>query len=994
MKKIVVLLLIAHSFLFSQRFSHSLHAAGPQYRSLAAGDTLNILAVMVQFQTDTDDRSSGNGQFDLGASSAPIIDAPPHDSAYFADHFLFAQNYFRKASNGKQHIKAAVLGTVITLPKQMKEYAPINGNLPLAKMIEDVWKKADTLYPGFPFATYDLFVVFHAGVGKDVDLRAALGYDPTPYDLPSLYFNLTAFKNVFGTSFDGIPVQNSNFKIPNSIVLPETEVRKIPSVGGDIVLKLGMNGLLVASIASHLGLPDLFDTETGRTAIGRFGLMDGQSIFSFSGICPPEPSAWEKSYMGWTTPIEVYGNKTLSLPAVSLYETGSDTIYKIPISAKEYFLVENRQRDANKNSQTVTMKWNGQIATKTFSRDEDFYSNTNIDSIYGVVLDVDELDWSLPGLINANNDYHGGILVWHIDETIIEKNLASNSINADPVKRGVDVEEADGSQDIGQTYDFVSPGSGSEDGSPIDYWFSGNPSPVYKNEFSETTNPNSLSNSFAKSHITLKNFSASLPRMTFEANVGSANIQLLKVIKRSNLKLDNNDAPIAADLNGDGKEELIYTSGDSIYVLKDDLTPYLNNATGLFYPKGGQFQPAFFASSITGNPFRRGIIGVSDSTIYLLTLEDTNLDSVADIYRSINVGDMITTPVTAREIESMGQFMVGTKSGKYVVVDTTTVVSQLFSSPIVSVSSIAIASSDSLYLQGTYLNSERPIQSVVSAGFVASNKFYFIVQTGSTIATYDFNTQQKVGEFFLPIRPTTTLTPTYLNNDGSVDIILGSGDKLFAYNVNGSVIDNFPFTVHNDSIFGGIIVVDDAIVFGTVKGLFYALDYSGKTLPGFPFQTGGMVSAPFVTSDRIIVASTDTSLSVWKHSNILATQNTRWLTFLGSVSHNAGIVTEGRIKFKSSELLPKSFAYNWPNPVYDNKTNIRYFLGKSATVKIKIINMAGELVDELTGTNFVGLDNEVQWDVSKIQSGIYFAQITASGSGGEQSQIIKIAVVK
>ncbi|MBI2427892.1 MAG: hypothetical protein HYV29_03700, partial [Ignavibacteriales bacterium] len=249
MKKTFVLLLTIHSLLFSQRFSHSLHTGVVQQRVTAADDTLNILAVMVQFQTDTDDRSSGNGQFDLGISATPIIDAPPHDSAYFADHFVFAQNYFRKASNGKQHINATLLGTVITLPKQMKDYAPISGNLPLATMVEEVWKKVDTLNPGFSFASYDLFVVLHAGVGKDVDLRAALGYDPTPYDLPSLYFNLNALKNLFGASFDGIPVQNSGFRIKNSVVLPETEVRKIPSVGGDFTLKLGLNGLLVASIA-------------------------------------------------------------------------------------------------------------------------------------------------------------------------------------------------------------------------------------------------------------------------------------------------------------------------------------------------------------------------------------------------------------------------------------------------------------------------------------------------------------------------------------------------------------------------------------------------------------------------------------------------------------------------------------------------------------------------------------------------------------------------
>ena len=304
MKKTFLLILIGVTLAVAGRIPHPL-SVGTATRSAALNDTLKILAVMVQFRTDEDIRTSGDGQFDLGAAPEPIIDAPPHDSAYFADHFIFAKNYFRKASNGKQQIDATVLGSVVTLPKRMSEYAPIDGYLPLAQMIEETWKKADSLNPGFPFASYDLFVVFHAGVGKDVDLRGALGYDPTPFDLPSLYFSEDGLKNVFGASYTGIPVQGSSYFIKNSIVLPETEVRQIPSIGDDITLKLSINGLLAASIASHLGLPDLFDTKTGRTAIGRFGLMDGQSIFTYSGIAPPEPSAWEKLQIGWTVTIDL-----------------------------------------------------------------------------------------------------------------------------------------------------------------------------------------------------------------------------------------------------------------------------------------------------------------------------------------------------------------------------------------------------------------------------------------------------------------------------------------------------------------------------------------------------------------------------------------------------------------------------------------------------------------------------------------------------------------
>ena len=90
------------------------------------------------------------------------------------------------------------------------------------------------------------------------------------------------------------------------------------------------------------------------------------------------------------------------------------------------------------------------------------------------------------------------------------------------------------------------------------------------------------------------------PVMTFQSMVGDASVSLLKIIKRNNVKLNQNDAPFFADIDGNGSDEFIYTSGDSIYVLKNDLTPYLNNTTGLFSPYGGKFQPAGVPSPAKG----------------------------------------------------------------------------------------------------------------------------------------------------------------------------------------------------------------------------------------------------------------------------------------------------------------------------------------------------------------------------------------------------------
>ena len=107
-----------------------------------------------------------------------------------------------------------------------------------------------------------------------------------------------------------------------------------------------------------------------------------------------------------------------------------------------------------------------------------------------------------------------------------------------------------------------------------------------------------------------------------------------------------------------------------------------------------------------------------------------------------------------------------------------------------------------------------------------------------------------------------------------------------------------------------------------------------------------------------------------------------------------GLPSSGR---PASEFFPASRAYNWPNPVGRGrgyKTHIRYYVARDAKVTIKIFDMAGDLVTAIDAPGSGGLDNEVEWDVSNIQSGVYFAHVEASGSGTTAAAVIKIAVIK
>lgn len=152
-------------------------------------------------------------------------------------------------------------------------------------------------------------------------------------------------------------------------------------------------GVFAHEFGHAFGLPDLYDTDPDNgdsEGIGNWCLMAGGS-WGGDGQSPEKPvhmSAWSKEFLGWVTPTNV----TADLNPASLKSVESDpSVLKVPISATQWYLVENRQK-------------------KLF-------------------------DAKLPV---------GGLLVWKIDQAKITAGLANNSVNADESNKGVDLEEADG----------------------------------------------------------------------------------------------------------------------------------------------------------------------------------------------------------------------------------------------------------------------------------------------------------------------------------------------------------------------------------------------------------------------------------------------------------------------------------------------------------------------------------------------------------------------
>ena len=160
---------------FAQNFSHPLspRAGDFFFQAKVVPDTIRLFAIMVQFQQDADSRTTGDGRFELFTGRADsVIDAPPHDRTYFRNHLIFLENYYKKVSDGKVIIQSEVLAPIITLSKQMQSYSPQrpDDNGPLATLVDESWRKADSLMPAFDFSRYQSFAIliclFHPSKGQ------------------------------------------------------------------------------------------------------------------------------------------------------------------------------------------------------------------------------------------------------------------------------------------------------------------------------------------------------------------------------------------------------------------------------------------------------------------------------------------------------------------------------------------------------------------------------------------------------------------------------------------------------------------------------------------------------------------------------------------------------------------------------------------------------------------------------------------------------------
>ncbi len=1034
--------------------SHAIAEGQPlsSSKTLNATGTLNVVAIMVEFQPDSNRLTSGTGIFGHnGMDGLPYlknhdikIEPLPHDKNYFEAHLEFAKNYYEKSSGGRLTLNYQVLPQVFRLPEKMEFYSPTGEtftNEKLARLTKDAWQKVNESGSSINTAGLDpettAFVIFHAGVGRDIEL-VGTSLDITPLDIPSLYLRKDNLARLLeNPAFNGFSVNNGSFRVTNSMIIPRTQSRRgLDIQDNEFVFPLSINGLLIASIGSHLGLPDLFNTETGNSGIGRFGLMDGAGFFAYNGLIPPEPSAWEKIYLGWETPFEITTSTSgeIPLPAGSLNQPNAIAKYKL--SESEYFLIENRHRDPDETGITLTIrKPDSSKVQQTFTnQDEAFvFQEEDFDSLFvaaGTLVDASNFDFSLPGGLSSDEDendpaadqlLNGGILIWHIDEAMINHQLANDRVNADPNRRGVNLKEADGAQDIGKPVPGALDNSAAF-GSPFDFWWSGNDYRVilqsgqkrkfYENRFGPDTRPNNSSNSGAPSFFELYDFSDNQKVATFKIRPTESNSSYYT----SNYSVSLNSGHSYFTENDPYYS--FYPLSLSVYETAADTFLVIPSPEGVTAVSVSDPTQQF---ELSDKPAQQPFIG-DELVLAEKPSENSATISLASVFWN-DTASRFDTSWTATVSKNTG--FISSQDGQTLHADlTTTSISAADGSALpnqqqplqrseiingeYSEATINNGLAEVMFssLPSDVFHPESAQNRLYTGNILLGNRNLFYVFEDHRFLLFDPEADNPQTIMF---EETAAEWPAVLD-DAAILHIDKANNQITATNKIGGMEQHYPIPAPKGTQFIGTPLYADLITPQTGYAVIaigqdslsqniYAYAEDGSLVEGFPLYVGEAVSKltqpihPIIYDGKLFAVSHAGDLKSW---TLLQVSDIVWGSRYGNAAFNkisAKVDGSSEVNQPEFGILNGSETYNWPNPANDF-TNIRFELAPpGGTVQITVITTSGRIIFEKSTTSPGGFPQEIQIETGSWGSGGYIARVKATVDGKTETKLIKIGVL-
>jgi len=359
---------------------------------------------------------------------------------WFGEQLARVDEYYRSVSGGRISINYTLADSLLELPRAMATYGDddLDWTQAVHWLASDAVAIADTNYV---FSDYDLTLFIHAGPGQESDLLR-----DSPEQIWSGYVDFEALAEAFADSipgYQGIPTDDldSTYTLQRFAIAPESEIE----LSLDPPYLLGSLGVLVHQMGGYLGLVGLNDNVAPQgQGAGNFDLMSS-GLWNALGFVPGPPSAFNRMLMGWAD-VLVHTREDCASGLDLEIESGG-ALHRFPISEREYFLVENRDQDAN--------------------GDGDFtFGDTNDNGIpdHGESMLDAEWDYYTTQASAGDQTPGSGLLIWRIDEELLHLSfqLGTNVVNAWNDHYGVCLLEADGFQDLSYSPGYHTEAYGSD----------------------------------------------------------------------------------------------------------------------------------------------------------------------------------------------------------------------------------------------------------------------------------------------------------------------------------------------------------------------------------------------------------------------------------------------------------------------------------------------------------------------------------------------------
>jgi|GEM_PF-1179163 len=931
--------------------------------------------ILVEFQEDNTPVTTGNGTFlqIWDKDETYIFDPPPHNKHYFQSHLISLSNYWRNVSDGRIRIDTSmsrilpVNSSSVILPRDMRYYHP--ANIPDSvdyKLAELVYETLNILKNdhGVTGLSKEL-IMFHAGVGQDFDFSDM--YDPTPYDIPSFYFDRDFLEKYLNPNylelFDDLGVERG-------IVLPEMQ--------NQLDYNVALNGTVVLMSGFLLGLPPLYNTESGQSGTGIFGLMD-QGSNNGNGLLPIVLSAFEKEILGLVTPdiIQTPGNISM-IPGQTI---------RVPISSREYFLIEYRRNTGFRLDSLYQVNAHDTIPDnkryKTYLDALDFLNAQGVNDHFvnpetGVLESVENYNVSLPA---------SGLLIWHIhnpDKALYEYPENPNGQTIPMVR----LEEADGSYDIGKNYGFLS--GNVNQGWKWDMWFNKNPGFIDNNkhlfnltdiEFSDRTNPNTRSFASVQTGIRLRNFSFSPDSATFFLDFGTdfpKNYPGFTGLGFSDLGLF--DIPVIFGL----KEGFLVSLLDSVFTEHTDLRPlspaphnlaiipapdyltliYSENTSHfirLYSPEPQSKTFSFIREKQISHPVQLDNITRVENELLLPDTDRTN--------PGYSIYDFLTADLHPKNSTLSSRIRGGNYLDNLVIVNEEYLFhpKDAFVQKLPFTIGTLVSYGDSLILTNNDLG-----------GF-----HYYNYALDTLYNRIPFLIHRRISQI-IPVNLAKTKGPDLL--------ILTDEEKqnrLFLTDSDGNPWPGFPISCSYNTM--RVFFNDDALRIAAVTG-------DGRV--DILNDQGKILTTSLVTPDpkTLFLTKNDNLIQLISEGDFIMFDgdSVHWGYAAGDIFASRYIPKDKTFfsEYPVAFLIADNLIYNYPNPVSDESTRFRYFAVSADKIDIAIYDLKGKFVEQLSQIPIQNQWNEIVWNVRNLDSGVYIAKITVYGLGKSETFIIKPAVLK